>query len=137
MTNFWFAVFNQLLIGRVTYRNMHDTICIKRTQLMTSRSNQENTECGSHVRFWAGILKCPVSICVKCLLGKNQTLRAELLRVQVVFVIFSLLSNARSSLVLQAHRTRTIFADEKGGSKQHRLTARQNILLLEAKVIKA
>lgn len=38
---------------------MHDIVWLKMAQLMTSRSNQENTQCGSHVRFWMGLLKIP------------------------------------------------------------------------------
>ena len=97
------------------------------TQLMTSSSSQENTERGSHVTFWIGILKCPVNICVKCFLGKNQTLRTELHCVQVVFIVLSLSSDAGNSLALQVHRIRTAFA-YKWRSKYPGLTARQHIL---------
>lgn len=43
---------------------MHDIIWLKMIQLMTSRSNQENIECGSHVRLCTEVRKSPVSICV-------------------------------------------------------------------------
>lgn len=53
-----------------------------------------------------GIFRSAVSIYGGHVLGKSQTLRAELHRVQGVFVILSLSNNVRSSLALQAHTTR-------------------------------
>lgn len=62
-------------------------------QLMTSRSNQKNTECGSHVRLCMEILKSPISVCVS-LARTRRDLRAELREWFLSFFPFPVMQGA-------------------------------------------
>lgn len=75
------------------------------TQLTTFRSNQENTECGSKVRVWVGILKNNKHLCGTPL-AKTRLWRWNCIMCRWFSSFFPF--QVRTSPALWAHRAQTV-----------------------------